>query len=84
MATSRGQEFADLPESVRRSLNSFIEAVVIVDPFEYQRDANDQLDRSKNMRTLCFGQHGRGLVTFLIYSPDELVLVTKIIWFDLD
>jgi hypothetical protein len=29
---------------------------------------------------LHFGQHHEGLVTFLVYPPDDLVLVVKIHW----
>jgi hypothetical protein len=32
------------------------------------------------LRTLHFGQHGEGLVTFLVYPPDDLVLVVKVQW----
>jgi len=33
-----------------------------------------------SLRTLPFGPYGQGLVTFLIYPPDDLVLVVKIQW----
>jgi hypothetical protein len=31
-------------------------------------------------RSLHFGSDGGGLVTFLVYPPDDLVLVVKIQW----
>jgi hypothetical protein len=32
------------------------------------------------LRTLHFGPHDDGLVTFQVYPPDDLVLVVKIQW----
>jgi hypothetical protein len=32
------------------------------------------------LRALHFGQHSEALVTFLVYPPDDLVLVVKIQW----
>jgi hypothetical protein len=32
------------------------------------------------VRALPFGPGGEGLVTFLVYEPDELVLVTRVQW----
>ena len=32
------------------------------------------------LRTLHFGQHHEGLVTFLVYPPDDLVLVVRLQW----
>jgi hypothetical protein len=32
------------------------------------------------LRSLHFGPDGGGLVTFLVYPPDDLVLVVKIQW----
>src|ERR1017187_3961687 len=32
------------------------------------------------LRTLHFGRHDDGLVTFLVYPPDDLVLVVRIQW----
>jgi hypothetical protein len=57
-----------------------MDAAVIVDPIEYQRQPNEPRDSSKLLRTLYFGQHHEGLVTFLVYPPDDLVLVVKIQW----
>jgi hypothetical protein len=54
-----------------------MEAAVIVDPAEYQRYSGEQ---DKPMRNLYFGPHDEGLVTFLIYPPDDLALVVQIQW----
>jgi hypothetical protein len=54
-----------------------MEAVTIVDPADYGR-APDDPDRP--VRTLAFVPHGEGLVTFLVYLPDELILVARIQW----
>lgn len=56
-----------------------MDAVVIVDPAEYKREPGEA-PRPAGLRTLPFGLHGQGLVTFLIYPPDGLVLVVKIQW----
>lgn len=49
---------------------------VLVDPAEYRRESGE----ASRLRTLPFGPHSQGLVTFLIYPPDALVLVVKIQW----
>jgi hypothetical protein len=72
------QEFADLPPAARASLAAFMDAVVIVDPVQYQRRRDERNDAS--LRSLHFGPDGGGLVTFLVYPPDDLVLVVKVQW----
>ncbi|MGO8960873.1 MAG: hypothetical protein ACLQFR_26395 [Streptosporangiaceae bacterium] len=57
-----------------------MDAVVIVDPLEYQRRGDEPDDSPATLRTLYFGPHHEGLVTFLVYSPDDLVLVVRIQW----
>ena len=74
------QEFADLPAAARASLAVFMDAVVIVDPVQYQRRRDERDDVSMPLRALHFGPDGGGLVTFLVYPPDDLVLVVKIQW----
>jgi hypothetical protein len=74
------QEFADLPPAVRAFLAAFMDAVVIVDPVQYQRRRDERDDASMPLRSLHFGPEGGGLVTFLVYPPDDLVLVVKIQW----
>jgi len=54
-----------------------MDAAVIVDPEGYQRQP---CEPGRTLRTLPFGPHSQGLVTFLIYPPDDLVLVVKIQW----
>lgn len=72
--------FAALPTRIRANLAELMDAVVIVDPLRYQRHPGDTADRQKPLRTLPFGQHNEGLVTFLVYPPDDLVLVVQIQW----
>ncbi len=74
------QQFADLTPAVRASLAAFMDAVVIVDPVQYQRRRDKRDDVSMPLRTLHFGPHDTGLVTFLVYPPDDLVLVVRIQW----
>ena len=74
------QEFADLNPAAQSSLAAFMDAVVIVDPVQYQRRRDERDDVSMPLRTLHFGPHDQGLVTFLVYPPDDLVLVVKIQW----
>ena len=74
------QEFADLPPAARVSLAAFMDAVVILDPVQYQRRRDERGDVSMPLRSLHFGPDGGGLVTFLVYPPDDLVLVVKIQW----
>jgi hypothetical protein len=74
------QEFADLNPAVQALLAAFMDAVVIVDPVQYQRRRDERDDVSMPLRTLHFGPHDEGLVTFLVYPPDDLVLLVKIQW----
>lgn len=69
------EQLAGMPRRVQLALSDFMDAVVIVDPAEYQRRPEEP---ARPLRTLPFGQ--AGLVTFLVYEPDELVLVTRVIW----
>ncbi|MFI5067586.1 MAG: hypothetical protein ACHP9Z_26885 [Streptosporangiales bacterium] len=69
------EQLAEMPPPVQLALSDFMDAVVIVDPAEYQRRPEEP---ERPLRTLPFGQ--AGLVTFLVYEPDELVLVTRVIW----
>ncbi len=78
--TTARQVFADLGPAARAALAAFMRAVVVVDPLQYQRDPCAPVDRIKPLRTLPFGQHNEGLVTFLVYPPDDLVLVVQIQW----
>jgi len=55
-----------------------MDAVVIVDPVQYQRRGDEPDDVAMPLRSLHFGPDGGGLVTFLVYPPDDLVLVVKI------
>ncbi len=66
--------FADLSPAVRASLAAFTDAVVIVDPVQYQRRRDERDDVSMRPRSLHFGPDGEGLVTFLVSPPDDLVL----------
>ena len=69
------EQLAGTPPQVQLALSDFMDAVVIVDPVEYQRRPDEP---ERPLRTLPFGQSG--LVTFLVYKPDDLVLVTRVIW----
>jgi hypothetical protein len=73
------QEFATLSQVGQTALADFMNAAVLVDPIEYQRHPGEAGNPSM-LRTLHFGQHYEGLVTFLVYPPDDLVLVVKIQW----
>ena len=64
--------------AARASLAASMDAVVIVDPVQYQRRRDERDDAS--LRLLHFGPDGGGLVTFLVYPPDDLVLVVKVQW----
>jgi hypothetical protein len=57
-----------------------MDAVVIVDPVQYQRRSGEREDVSMPLRSLHFGPDGGGLVMFPVYLPDDLVLVVKIQW----
>lgn len=74
------QQLADLSPAARAALASFMDAVVIVDPLNYQRRADEPDNPPAPLRTLHFGPNHEGLVTFLVYPPDDLVLVVRIQW----
>lgn len=69
------EQLAGMPPRVQLALSDFMDAVVLVDPQEYQRRPDEP---QRPLRTLPFGQVGP--VTFLVYEPDDLVLVTRVIW----
>jgi hypothetical protein len=71
------EQLAGMPRQVQLALSDFMDAVVIVDPAGYQRRPEES---ARPLRTLPFGQ--AGLVTFLVYEPDDLVLVTRVLWAD--
>ena len=73
-------EFATLGPAARMALAASMNAAVIVDPIQYQRHPGEPADPPALLRTLHFGQHHEGLVTFLVYPPDDLVLVVRIQW----
>ena len=68
-------QLAGLPPHAQVALADLMDAVVIVDPAGYQRRPGEP---ERPLRTLPFGQ--AGLVTFLVCEPDDLVLVTRVIW----
>ena len=74
------QDFATLSLAGQAELAAFMNAAVLVDPVEYQRHPGEPADPPALLRTLHFGQHHEGLVTFLVYPPDDLVLVVRIQW----
>ena len=74
------QELAALSPAARAALAALMDAVVIVDPLEYQRRGDEPDDPPVPLRTLHFGPHHEGLVTFLVYPPDDLVLVVRVQW----
>jgi hypothetical protein len=80
LAESAEQEFADLSQAVQAALTAFMDAVVVVDPIEYQRRPDEPTDPPALLRALYFGKYNEGLVTFLVYPPDDLVLVVKLQW----
>lgn len=71
-------EFSGLSQLARKSLAEFMDAAILIDPVEYQRYPDEPANAA--LRTLPFGPHSQGLVTFLIHPPDDLVLVVKIQW----
>jgi hypothetical protein len=56
-------EFAGLSRAAGKALTQFMDAVVVIDPAEYQRRPGEP---AGGLRTLSFGHHSQGLVTFLI------------------
>jgi hypothetical protein len=71
-------DFASLSHPARMAVANFMDAVALVDPVEYQRHLGEPADANKLLRTLHFGLRHEGLLTFLIYPPDDLVLVVRI------
>jgi hypothetical protein len=74
------EEFAALKPTVQTQLAAFMDAVVIVDPAGYQRRDDERENVPVPLRMLHFGSHLEGLVTFLVYPPDDLVLVVRLQW----
>jgi hypothetical protein len=74
------QQFASLSPTGQTELTAFMNAVILVDPIEYQRHVGEASDPPAPLRTLHFGQYHDGPVTFLVYSPYDLVLVVCLQW----
>ncbi len=70
-------QLSEMPAHVQPALSDFMDAVVLVDPMEYRREPGEP---DKPLRTLSFGPDDNGLVTFLVYAPDDLVLVVNVQW----
>lgn len=77
--TVAAEQFDALPPTARRTLAEFLDAAVLVDPASYQQQPSEP-DPPRPLRTLPFGPHSEGLVTFLVHPPDDLVLVVRIQW----
>ena len=73
-------EFDELRPEIQAVLTTFMDGVVLVDPVEYQRHAGERSEPPALLRTLHFGALHQCLVTFLVYPPDDLVLVVRIQW----
>jgi hypothetical protein len=58
------QEFATLSHVGQIALAEFMNAAVMVDPIEYQRHPGEPNNPPALLRTLHFGRHHEGLVTF--------------------
>ena len=71
------EQFRAMPRAAQEALRDFMEAAVIADPMEFLRDKNEHTGA---LRTLSFGPHNEGLVTFLVYVRGELVLVVQVTW----
>lgn len=69
--------FDALPRAAQRGLVELMDAMVLVDPMEYRRAADE---RPGNLRTLHFDPGGAGLVAVLILERDDLVVVEQIGW----
>jgi hypothetical protein len=78
--TPAAHQFADLSPVARAALAAFMDAVAIVDPPNYQRHADEPDNPPAPVRTLHFGPHHEGLVTFLVHPPGDLVLIVGIQW----
>jgi hypothetical protein len=74
------QQFESLGTIGQTELTVFMDAAVLVDPMEYQRGPVEPSGPSAPLRSLHFGQRYEGLVTFLVYPPDDLVLVVRLQW----
>jgi hypothetical protein len=74
------QHFATLSLAGQAELAAFMNAAALIDPIEYQRHPGEPADPPALLRTPHFGQHHEGLVTFLVYPPDDLVLVVRLQW----
>lgn len=64
-------EFAGLNQFARRALAELLDAVVLVDPPDYQRRPGESTGA---LRVLPFGVQSQELVTFLVCPPDDSAL----------
>ncbi|MGP7999736.1 MAG: hypothetical protein ACLPKI_20825 [Streptosporangiaceae bacterium] len=74
------EQFASLSPGGQAELTAFMDAAILVDPMEYQSHAGEASDPPAPLRMLHSGQHHEGLVTFLVYPPDDLVRIVRLQW----
>jgi hypothetical protein len=74
------EQFGSLSLGGQAELTAFMNAAILVHPMEYQRHVGESSGPAAPLRTLHFGKHHEGLVTFLVYPPDDLVLVVRLQW----
>jgi hypothetical protein len=72
------QQLAALRPAARAALVTITDTVVIIDRLQNQRRPDERDDPPVPLRTLHFGPHHEGPVTFLVYPPDDLMLIVRI------
>jgi hypothetical protein len=70
-------QFDVLPAAAKRILAEFMDAAVVAGPMEFLCGKDEHAGA---LRTLPFGPHQEGIVTFLVYVQGDLVLVVQIQW----
>jgi hypothetical protein len=58
----------------------FAELVTVLEVAPWSGDAYDRQRPDANMRTHAFGEHGEGLVIYVILDDQRRVIVVRVLW----
>lgn len=74
------QALAQLAALPFKAFPFFSELVALLEVTPWSGDAYDRQRPDTNMRTCAFGEHGEGLVIYVILDDQRRVVVLRVLW----
>jgi hypothetical protein len=62
------------------ALAAYAEVMTLLEVAPWSGDAYNRMRPEANMRSMPFGEHGAGLVTYLVVEDQRLVSVLRVLW----